>query len=257
MRVERALVGLAPRTRVRRVLRITEGAWSRAARGRTLLPDRYFIRYGYRSRTVPEYSSQPAIEDVVWQPDVYPEAARIAELLSCRRIVDVGCGNGRKLAALQSRFDIVGIDHGPNLERCRVEYPSGIWLDHDLESDEPLPIADASLSESIVVCADVVEHLGRPERLLRSLRRALDFAPCVVLSTPERELTWGAAHRGPPPNPAHVREWALAELAPFLRAEGFAYGVLTLTRSRDRFPARNTILARLFADGEQMEHGLR
>lgn len=257
MGFERLLVTLAPRTRVRRLQRLAGAGWVRAPRGTTLLPDRYFIRHGYTSRRVPDYSPQTLAEGEVWQPDVYPEVARLAGLLSCGSVVDVGCGSGRKLAALHPRFDIVGIDFGPNLEQCRAHFPYGSWIDHDLETDGPLPVDAERLRDSVVVCADTIEHLVRPERLLAALRGALDLAPCVVVSTPERELTWGVRHLGPPPNTAHVREWALVELAALLRAEGFAHGVLGLTRSRDRFPQRNTILALLFADAARLERCLR
>lgn len=161
----------------------------------------------------------------------------------------MGCGNGAKLAALHPRFEVIGIDlPGPNLDACRERYPELEWLAHDVETTLPLPVDDAVLSRSVIVCSDVIEHLRRPERLLRTLRWDLEVARAVVLSTPERDLTWGPEHAGPPPNPCHVREWSTAELDALLADVGFRYRALTLTRSNDRQADRKTILCRLFAD---------
>jgi len=230
-----------------------QAASAAAHRGWQRLPGRYFIRQGYRDRDAPAYDFEHRSEDRVWQPDVYPTAARIAEGLGFTRIVDVGCGNGEKLVGLQPRFEIVGVDIGENLRLCRERYPEGEWIEHDLDSDAPLPLEPEVFHDSVVVCADVIEHLVRPERLLAKLRRTCDEGACVVLSTPERELLWGVGHAGPPPNPAHVREWSMGELAAFLASEGFADGVLMLTRSHDRSPLRSTILAILCPDEGMLE----
>ncbi|MGH9180063.1 MAG: class I SAM-dependent methyltransferase [Acidimicrobiales bacterium] len=216
------------------------------------MADRYFIRPDYRHRDEPEYADDVE-HDVVWQPDVYTEAARLAEALDASCIVDIGCGNGRKLAALHPRFEVVGIDlPGPNLERARALLPDVDWLEHDVESDQPLPVPDAVLSRSVVVCSDVIEHLRQPERLLVKLVSALPVARAVVLSTPDRVVTWGPDHVGPPPNPRHVREWTTGELDALLDDAGFAHRLTTFTRSNDQQTEKKTILCRLFADPEAM-----
>ncbi len=220
------------------------------------MPGRYFIRQGYREREAPAYDLEHRSEDRMWQPDVYVTAAGITERLGFGRIVDVGCGNGEKLVMLHPRFEIVGIDIGENLRLCRERYPERQWIEHDLDSDALLPLEPEVFRSSVVVCADVIEHLVNPERLLAKLRRACDEGACVVLSTPERELLWGVSHAGPPPNPAHVREWSTGELAAFLASEGFGHGVLTLTRSHDRSPLRSTILAVLCPDEATLERAI-
>lgn len=212
----------------------------------------YFIKEGYRHRPDPEY----ALEDdhgVVWQPDVYPLAARLADLLGASCLVDVGCGNGAKLAALHPQFQLVGVDlPGPNLEQCRARYPFAEWLEHDFDTAAALPVAPVVLRRAVVVCSDVIEHLRRPEILLRQLRLTLDMAHAVVLSTPERDLTWGTEHTGPPPNPCHVREWASAELDALLADIGFAHRLMGLTRSNDSHDQAKTILCQLFGDPAAM-----
>ncbi|MGI8558881.1 MAG: class I SAM-dependent methyltransferase [Solirubrobacteraceae bacterium] len=169
--------------------------------------------------------------------------ARIAREHGCRRIVDLGCGTARKLVEMHPHYDIIGVDYGSNIGFCRSTYAWGRWIEHDLDSAAPLPLSAADLQGSVIVAADVIEHLQRPERLLAALRLALRHASAAVLSTPERDLTWGAGHRGPPPNECHVREWNQEELRRFLADEGLADPQLGLTRSNNVDPSLQTLLA--------------
>lgn len=202
--------------------------------------DLYFLPENYVARTEPEYFVDDDL-NAVWQPDVYPETATVARRLGARTIVDVGCGTAAKLVALHPEFEIVGIDYGPNIEACRARYDVGTWIDLDLDQASALGLT--VFEEAVIVCADVIEHLVRPERLLRLLRTAIDGgARALLLSTPERELYNKAGHLGPPPNTAHVREWTIDELERFLASEGLL-GHFGLTRSNDVVPYMQTILA--------------
>jgi SAM-dependent methyltransferase len=207
------------------------------------MAEQYCIKDGYQHRETPEYFHDYLENGTVWQPDVYGELGDFAARLGASRIVDVGCGSAAKLAALHPRFDIVGMDYGANIELCRRTHAFGSWIEHDLEAGEPFPLAPELLRGSVVVCGDVIEHFREPERLLHALREALEHAEAVVLSTPERDLTWGAEHDGPPPNPCHAREWNLEEFVRLLRQAGFAHVSAGLTRSNDVDPGRKTILA--------------
>src|SRR5581483_4144698 len=187
-------------------------------------PTDHCLKPGYRSHPYPIYWDDAVdLKGITWQPEVYADAAAIAETLGARRIVDVGCGTAGKLAALHPRFEIVGIDYGSNLDVCRERYPFGTWLEHDLEQEVELPVPPELLADAVVVCADVIEHLVRPELLLRKLRAVLGHARAVLLSTPERDLARGRDHMGPPPKQHHVREWTLRELGAFLEYEGFQH----------------------------------
>jgi SAM-dependent methyltransferase len=208
-----------------------------------MLPDRYFIKHGYVARLHPEYDDKAAPDSAVWQESVYEEAVSVARSLGARRLIDVGCGNGDKLAKFGAQFETIGIDFGPNIIQCRSQYPSRRWMEHDIEAVSPLPLAPTDLSGAVVISADVIEHLIRPELLLRKLKTALELVSAVVISTPERDLTWGVNNPGPPPNKGHVREWAIGEFASFLASEGFHDGTLRLARSNDQEPSLNTILA--------------
>ena len=190
--------------------------------------DRYSIRSGYAAREIPEYFDDD-LGDVIWQPDVYEDAGRIAGRLGAGRIVDVGAGDGTKLAELHPAFEIIGVDYGANVERSSARFPFGSWRHHDLDTDAPLPISDDELGGAVVVCSDVIEHLRTPELLLAKLLGTLDRASAVLISTPERELWHGVRSDGPPRNRHHVREWSIREFGHILGMAGFEHVSMGLT----------------------------
>lgn len=206
------------------------------------MPERYLVRTGYRSRATPAYDND-SNNGTVWQPDVYQIAARVAETVGAGRIIDIGCGRGAKLVEHHPQFKLTGLDFSSNIAHCRASYPFATWIDHDLEEAKDLPLAVADLQEAVIVCADVIEHLVAPERLLTALVQALRCAHALVISTPERELTNGIRDDGPPRNPCHVREWSLREFQALLTSSGLLYQSLGLTRSNDLTDEARTILA--------------
>lgn len=182
-----------------------------------------------------------ATRGIVFQPDVYHLAEALVEMIGAGVLIDVGCGWGEKLRSIALRhpdWKLVGIDHGANLEHCRASGDWAGWAERDLETIDPDGLRAAA--GSVIVAADVVEHLRDPVPLVRALARS--GARAVVLSTPERELEHGARHRGPPPNPCHVREWTAAELRSFLVGEGLRVRFVGLTRGCDQSEIRATTI---------------
>jgi GT2 family glycosyltransferase/glycosyltransferase involved in cell wall biosynthesis/SAM-dependent methyltransferase/tetratricopeptide (TPR) repeat protein len=205
----------------------------------------YFLKAGYQRRAEPQYFEDNLTEkdQIVWQPDVYPYAAAIARRLGYKRIVDLGCGHAHKLMELRGEFQTVGIDFGTNIQHCRKEHPEGKWLEADFERVDPLPCNLDEVTDAIVVCSDVVEHMKNPAALLERISGMLAQGSIAVISTPERDLTWGASHAGPPPNPCHTMEWNLVEFVALLKNNGFFVEFAGVTRSNDRDPVRKTIVA--------------
>jgi glycosyltransferase involved in cell wall biosynthesis/SAM-dependent methyltransferase len=201
------------------------------------------IKRGYLRRVVPRYSRDTGTAVTGWQPTVYAEAAALARKLGATRIVDIGCAAGAQLMELAPEFATIGLDFGTDIARARSAFPDASWVEHDLDSSEHLPLAAADLRGSLVLAAGVIERVRRPRRLLSALRLALADCNAVILTTPDRDLTWGIRHRGPPPNPAHVREWNSRELEDFLCSQGLTNSHLRLIRSDDRRPHDHTILA--------------
>jgi Methyltransferase domain len=212
------------------------------AHDRARVERKYWIRSSYAHAKAPKYFPDTSVS-ITYQPDVYQLALEIARKLGATRIVDVGCGRARKLATAHPEFEIVGVDHGSNIEHCRAEYPFGHWLAHDLAADVPIPM-DASLSEgALVVCSDVIEHVERPEMLIGKLRTLLTSgARAVLISTPERDLTRGPREVGPPANLSHMREWSIREFDAWMEESGFPLRSTGLTRSNDYASALATIL---------------
>lgn len=170
----------------------------------------------------------------VWQPDVVPFTVDFARLGGVHRVLDIGCGSGRKWAGIAD-LEVIGFDRAEIVAAVTdiVAWPV------DLESAATIPHADGSL----LLCSDVIEHMVDPIPLLRTLRQTLDDgAVALVLSTPDRVLTRGSRHLGPPPNQYHAREWALDELCSLLTDHGFTIEHAGHTRSNDHEPAEATCL---------------
>jgi hypothetical protein len=204
--------------------------------------DVYFLKPGYRSRERPEYFFDD-LDGTVYQPDVYPVAVQMARVLGAHTLIDIGCGRAQKLLEHAGPLETIGIDFGDNLAWCRQRYPTRRWMESDLDRPHKLPVPEFDLQRSVLICSDVLEHLVYPEHLLSSLRSALEHAPALLLSTPERDLTRGLAHIGPPSNTCHVREWNLSEFARLLDHYELPLRRIGLTRSDDQSDVMHTMLA--------------
>lgn len=219
------------------------------------MPNASWTAARYRRRATPSYPHQPvgALRKQ-WQPDVYLAARALAAALPATRIVDVGCGNGAKLIELarDAKLATIGVDRGANLARARASAPELDWRDHDLQDAAALPVSADELAGSIVINADVIEHLPEPERLLAKLRAAHEHAELILLSTPERHLTRGLRDPGPPANPAHIQEWTVRELGALLRAAGLAMHSLGLIRSHDHSDQVATIFVAIARSAERL-----
>ena len=136
-----------------------------------------------------------------------------------KKVLDVGCGTGEFLAALQKKG-------------CQVW---GVDFDHiaigvakkqfGLEHVFALPLEDffknvAFARFDIITCFEVIEHVDNPLRLLSYIREALEPRGRVFLSTPSRERI--AAHSNVwdyPPN--HLTRWSEQALSNVAQRAGF------------------------------------
>lgn len=204
----------------------------------------FCIKHGYVARAQASYfDDEPyATSPVIHQPDAYTLAAFLAQRHGADTIIDIGCGSARKLMALQG-FRKIGVDFGPNLRYCTRSYPTETWIEADLASARDLAIVDDVVARSVIICADVIEHLVDPTRLLTLLADLSRRASAVIISTPERDLVRGPDDMGPPANPAHVREWNIAEFETLLTSNALAPTFLGLTINNDQDLEKTTILA--------------
>ncbi len=109
-------------------------------------------------------------------PDGYRVYLRLLEELcpDGGRVVDLGCGDEDYLSFLLPRAEVVGVD------RREGGGSYNAYIRADLEEELPLPPRSVDLAASKFL----LEHLRRPERLLRSVRESLRPGGCLVVMTP-------------------------------------------------------------------------
>ncbi|MCY9668252.1 class I SAM-dependent methyltransferase [Paenibacillus alginolyticus] len=200
-----------------------------------------YLKSGYQSRNQPRYCYD-SLGDGIWQPQVYALARYLGTNLNCKYVIDLGCGIAFKLTKLYPDFHIIGVDYGANLQVCMSKYPYGTWIEHNLDSPQKLILQESILKDSIIICADVIEHLVNPAYLLWNLKEMMGLSSVCLLSTPERDIERGIDHFGPPQNPSHVQEWNLSELTNLFRSLHFNIKYTGLTVSDNISNTKRTSL---------------
>jgi hypothetical protein len=203
----------------------------------------YAIKHGYTARVQPESFMPLHNTEVIHQPDVYEFAAYLARQFGCTHIIDLGCGVRDKLANLHPEFQIIGIDLPAVIAHCKHNFSFGQWIEHDFDTVEPLFLDPNVITNAVVICADVIEHLCFPEHLLAAIHSLLNSAPIALISTPERDLVRGYQDYGPPANQHHAREWNLREFETLLLTCGFNLEFIGLTFNNSVSRKKHTILA--------------
>lgn len=169
----------------------------------------YFLPSSYQSRLDNDFFDDTPLKDE-FQKEVYEHARMIADRHELDRVTDIGCGSAYKLLKNFYEFETVGVDLPSTIAWLRTVYPARGWYDSNFAV--PLPHSD------LVICADVIEHVVDPDKLLRYIKEMQPVR--FVLSTPERlmlkELQAEWREDGPPVNPAHVREWSFDEFEAYI-----------------------------------------
>jgi hypothetical protein len=197
------------------------------------------VNYVTRSNPAP-FLDKPL--PVVYQPHVYELASFVAERAGARRIVDIGAGSAQKLVGLPSDLEIVCVDTAAIKELTLKNVPRAHFIEYNLENGLPHLNSDLFAS-SIVICADVLEHLVQPERLATDLATVSRLCPYIFISTPDRPRARGLLNWGPPENPAHTMEWSADEFVRFLCDCGFQPNFLAgYTVSNNKEFAKSTVL---------------
>lgn len=190
---------------------------------------RYCIRSDYQPNAVltheqdspEEYWTESRIRaSLVYQYPVYMLAKKLIVERRIEKVIDVGCGVATKLELLHKSLPHVqyaGIDQEHAIQVCRERRTFGHWFvdDFDNPSDE---LND--LKAGLVICSDVIEHLGDPDKLLSYLKRRVQEDGIILLSTPDRDGLRGKDSAACP-NKYHVREWNRPELRAYLESRGF------------------------------------
>jgi len=135
-------------------------------------------------------------------------------------VVDVGCGPGLKLVEIAKSLPNVhfcGVDQQSAIEDCRRTHSVGDWFVDNFESSSG--VMNGQLFD-LVICSDVIEHLGDPDSLLINLSALVRPGGFILISTPDRDVFRGR-NVTTCPNPYHVREWAFSEFKSYVLDRGF------------------------------------
>ena len=192
------------------IRKILSGA-SRLVRGwtRSLYQSAQFeIKRGYTHRTTVVPHDDRGYEDS-FQREVYQRAAYLMQEHHWQTVLDIGCGSGYKLAHYLGHFESTGVDFSPAIDQAMVDHPQHTWINAE-------DFIAAHHQADMIICADVLEHVEDPDAFIKSVISVRGWK-CILISTPERNKRRGRLHYGPPPNPAHYREWSMPELKRFIQ----------------------------------------
>jgi SAM-dependent methyltransferase len=149
------------------------------------------------------------------------------------RVLDIGCGTGRHVAAVGDRGDgfVVGADANADdlLEaRGRLELHErigdtrpGAWAFSAADVTR-LPFADASFD--IVICSEVLEHIHDHRRAMAELARVLEPSGDLIISVPRRwpeRLCWALSREYRNTPGGHIRIYRRRRLIRMVRSAGF------------------------------------
>lgn len=118
-----------------------------------------------------------------FKPGPYSSHSRLLGSLPAagegRRVLDIGCGDGQLGAVLAARgYRITGIEKPHAVEG---PFPACVEL---VEADLDLGLPPLEGRYHYIVCADVLEHLRAPEKLLGELPRLMAPGARLVASLP-------------------------------------------------------------------------
>lgn len=202
------------------------------------------------SRLINDIFNDGLTSEIIWQPDTYHSAHQYTHTVGIGRIIDIGCGSALKLKSLFERrpFEVFAVDFAGSLASAKENYPTANHIECDLTSwNEVIEVAKQFQDNvpTVVICADVIEHLPDPRPLLALIRLILsgNRNSRLYLSTPDRARLGYQSLTSKPANPAHVREWTNGELRNLLMSSAFQIEAIGNIRSNIHDDHSRTILA--------------
>jgi ubiquinone/menaquinone biosynthesis C-methylase UbiE len=174
------------------------------------------------------------------------------------RVVDAACGSGygsdlmiKGGATSVDAFDIDAL----SIESARESY-SHPHLSFNQGDVCALPLEDKSCDA--FVSLETIEHIEKPEDLLKEVSRILKPGGIFICSTPNRQLTnAGTTLSSKPFNPFHVREYSEAEFERLLRMHFPRVSLLGQTCFSSRYAWLLERVGRLFPALAVKMHQLR
>ena len=130
-----------------------------------------------------------------WSARLYAGLARrLLKRSKGRRMLEVGCGFGFILAALEKRYETFGLDVSAHaIEQCRRIAPRSQGSVADLERGLPEQLARGTFD--LVLARYVLEHLHDPQTVMRDLAGLLRPGGFLLFAVPNTE-SLGARWKG-------------------------------------------------------------
>ncbi len=175
-------------------------------------------------------------------PDVYPFADYLGKRLGTKYIIGVGELAADNLKDFLPDFEVIGVVHESIVQAYSQQYEFGTWLGWDQQSSTEISLANEILESAIIVCTMVMDRLETSAHLLQILKGWLDHAPVCLLTISEKDLM-RLNNSVAGFNDVYQRDFGLAEIERFLRAEGFYVEFIGLTATENINYEKQTILA--------------
>jgi uncharacterized protein (TIRG00374 family) len=105
-------------------------------------------------------------------------------------ILDIGCGSGVQLRALDIAHPgrLIGMD----INRSALLFAKSKNIKESefiIADAQYLPFKDRSINK--IICAEIIEHLHEPEKMIHESQRVLDHGGRIAISTPNELSIWG------------------------------------------------------------------
>jgi len=116
--------------------------------------------------------------------ETHAKYMKVCEILkNCRRVLDIGCGDGSFCTMLMENLknsEIYGVDISE--EAVKIASSKGIRAYQSNVGEEAFPFGNEFLDG--VFCGEVIEHLYNPDHLLDEIYRILGKDGVCILTTP-------------------------------------------------------------------------
>jgi 2-polyprenyl-3-methyl-5-hydroxy-6-metoxy-1,4-benzoquinol methylase len=180
----------------------------------------------------------------------YDQISSVVQQLGPRKILDIGCGDGRLARAIRANCPDVVI-HGCDLSTVALARSEGLDRQYSIDLNcEVLPEPDECFD--LVIASEVIEHLIQPDRVLVGLTRVLRQGGHVLLTVPNVAF-WKfrvQALRGHVPSVTaddrHLHSFNASLLEQLVGKAGLQ--VVWLTGLRQRFNRLNQLHFKLLSD---------
>ncbi|MFD2651102.1 glycosyltransferase [Brucella rhizosphaerae] len=166
--------------------------------------------------------------DNISQNDIYFSARKFIDEYDARRIVyfSFGDDNTIKNTFSHKNIEFITINASGLQSAAKKKHDNETHVQCDLTSWNEVLAAAENYRDGIptvILCADVIEHLTDPRPLLAFIRLLLVGSANnrCFLYTPDRSNLGNGSQTSKPANPSHAREWTSGELRNLLTSSGF------------------------------------